>query len=179
MDQHSVIMSKQQADRKSVIYTSFIYNPFRPLQGHRGLLEPVTTVNRLKYSLKRSLVHHRATHGQHAAHTSSPLNPRHVFLDYGRNLEKTQTGMKTWSQKGLSSSAHQESMVLWCSVNVQTSINPQISCLATLPRSGHPTKMTLNIQHRILTEVKKNPRGTAEDLKTLLELQTSLFMSLL
>ena len=43
--------------------------------------------------------------------------------------------------------------------------------LAIPPRSGHPAKMTPEAQHRILNEVKNDPRGTAKDFKTSLELE--------
>ena len=43
------------------------------------------------------------------------------------------------------------------------------STVATLPRSGHPAKMTARAQHRILNEVKKNPRVSAKDLQKSLE----------
>lgn len=35
----------------------------------------------------------------------------------------------------------------------------------TLPRSGRPAKMTARAKHRMLNEVKKNPRVTAKGLK--------------
>ena len=35
------------------------------------------------------------------------------------------------------------------------------STVVTLPRSGHPAKMTARTQRRMLNEVKKNPRVSA------------------
>ena len=45
----------------------------------------------------------------------------------------------------------------------------KFSTVATLPRSGHPAKMTARAQLRMLNEVKKNPRVSAKDLQTSLE----------
>ena len=42
----------------------------------------------------------------------------------------------------------------------------KFSTLATLPRSGHPAKMTARAQCRMLNEVKRNPRVSAIDLQT-------------
>ena len=44
-----------------------------------------------------------------------------------------------------------------------------LSTVATLPRSGHPAKMTARSQHRMLNEIKKNPRVSAKDLQKSLE----------
>ena len=41
----------------------------------------------------------------------------------------------------------------------------KFSTVATLTRSGRPAKMTARAQHRMLNEVKKNPRVSAEDLQ--------------
>ena len=41
----------------------------------------------------------------------------------------------------------------------------KFSTAATLPRSGRPVKMTARAQHRLLNEVKKNPRVSAKDLQ--------------
>ena len=41
--------------------------------------------------------------------------------------------------------------------------------VATLSWSGGPVKMTAKAQHRMLTEVKKNPRVSAKDLQKSLE----------
>ena len=43
------------------------------------------------------------------------------------------------------------------------------STVATLPRSGHPAKMTARAQCRMLNEVKNNPRVSAKDLYKFLE----------
>ena len=58
------------------------------------------------------------------------------------------------------------------SIDVHQSMVRQILCklrkfftVATLPRSGHPAKMTGRAQCRMLTEVKKNPRVSAKDLQ--------------
>ena len=45
----------------------------------------------------------------------------------------------------------------------------KFSTVATLPRSGHPAKMTARAQRRLLKEVKKNPRVSAKDLQKSLE----------
>ena len=45
----------------------------------------------------------------------------------------------------------------------------KFSIVATLPRSGHPAKMTARAQRRMLNEVKKNPRESAKDLQKSLE----------
>ena len=45
----------------------------------------------------------------------------------------------------------------------------KFSTVATLPRSGHPAKMTARAHRRMLNEVKKNPRGSAKDLQKYLE----------
>ena len=45
----------------------------------------------------------------------------------------------------------------------------KFSTVATLPRNGHPAKMTARAQHRMLNEVKKNPSVSAEDLQKSLE----------
>uniref|UniRef100_A0A8C5P6E3 Transposase n=1 Tax=Leptobrachium leishanense TaxID=445787 RepID=A0A8C5P6E3_9ANUR len=41
----------------------------------------------------------------------------------------------------------------------------KFSTVATLPRHGRPVKMTAKAQHRMLNEVKKNPRVSAKDLQ--------------
>uniref|UniRef100_A0A803JTN5 Transposase Tc1-like domain-containing protein n=1 Tax=Xenopus tropicalis TaxID=8364 RepID=A0A803JTN5_XENTR len=41
----------------------------------------------------------------------------------------------------------------------------KFSAAATLPRSGHPVKVTARAQRRMLNEVKKNPRVSAKDLQ--------------
>ena len=41
----------------------------------------------------------------------------------------------------------------------------KFSTATTLPRSGHPVKMTARAQRRLLNEVKKNPRVSAKDLQ--------------
>ena len=43
------------------------------------------------------------------------------------------------------------------------------STVAALPRSGHPAKITARAQRRMLNEVKKNPRVSAQDLQKSLE----------
>ena len=45
----------------------------------------------------------------------------------------------------------------------------KFSTLATLPRAGHPAKMTARAKRRMLNEVKKNPRVSAKDLQKSLE----------
>ena len=45
----------------------------------------------------------------------------------------------------------------------------KFSTVATLPRNGHPAKMTARAQRRILNEVKKNPSVSAEDLQKYME----------
>ena len=42
----------------------------------------------------------------------------------------------------------------------------QFSAAATLPRGGNPAKMAPK-QHRVLSEVKKNPQVTAEEFEAL------------
>ena len=41
----------------------------------------------------------------------------------------------------------------------------KFSTVAALPRCGGPVKMTVRAQRRMLNEVKKNPRVSAEDLQ--------------
>ena len=53
----------------------------------------------------------------------------------------------------------------------------KFSTVATLPRSGHPAKMTTRSQRRMLNEVKKNPRVSAKD-RNLWDMLTSLLTSL-
>ena len=45
----------------------------------------------------------------------------------------------------------------------------KFSAVATLPRSGRPAKMTARAQSRMLNEVKKNLKVSAEDLQKSLE----------
>uniref|UniRef100_A0A8C9X1V4 Transposase Tc1-like domain-containing protein n=1 Tax=Sander lucioperca TaxID=283035 RepID=A0A8C9X1V4_SANLU len=49
-------------------------------------------------------------------------------------------------------------------------IHQHFGTVATLPRSGHPVKMTPRAQRRLINEVKKQSRMTAKDLKASLEL---------
>ena len=47
----------------------------------------------------------------------------------------------------------------------------KFSTVATLPRSGHPAKMTARAQRRMLNKVKKNPRVLAKDFDRLASLR--------
>jgi hypothetical protein len=49
-------------------------------------------------------------------------------------------------------------------LNVKRDVRSQFSTVATLCRSGRPAKMPARAQHRMLNEVKKNPRVSAKDL---------------
>ena len=41
----------------------------------------------------------------------------------------------------------------------------EFKTVATLPRGGHPTKMTAREQRRLVSEVRRNPRASAKDLQ--------------